>query len=137
MPGRHDLRGRLAVLLREPGDRRLREQFTAPGERAPGLGRDRVLPEVGTQFTLGEPGVKLDLVQRGQCVGLRREAFEVGDPEVGDADRACLAVRGDLLEGPPGKRGAEGAAARVARWETDARFRARRRLTRPARSLLA
>ena len=74
----------------------------ALGERAPGLGGDAVLGVPGAQLGLLEVRVQLDLVDGRQLLGLALEPLEVLDAEVGDADRARVALLLDPFEGAPG-----------------------------------
>ena len=83
------------------GDRLVVED-TALGDRRPGLGEDPGVVARGADGLVGEVGVHLDLVHRRGHVRLRGEPREVGDLEVGDADRTGPAVGLELLERLPG-----------------------------------
>jgi len=48
-----------------------------------------------SQLALAQRGVQLDLVERGQRVGLAGQPTQVFDGEVGDADRAYAVVVGN------------------------------------------
>src|SRR4051794_26471581 len=101
VPAQHDLGRGLAVLLGQVLERALGEQVAALCDRAPRLGLDAVLHVIVAQLALDQPRVQLDLVDRGDGVGLLREPLQVGDREVGDADRAGLPVGQRLLEALP------------------------------------
>jgi hypothetical protein len=58
-------------------------------------------PAVRVDVLVEEVGMELDLVDGGHHVGLRREALEMVDLEVRDADRARAAVPVELLERLP------------------------------------
>ena len=101
VPAQDDLGGRPAEPLGDVHDHRVVEH-AALGDRRPRLGDDAVLAAVVVDLRVDQVRVQLDLVDRGDDVALGREALEVGDLEVRDADRAGPAVRLELLEHLPG-----------------------------------
>ena len=94
--------GELPDRVGDLGDHRIVEDG-ALGDRRPRLGRDAVRLAVRADLVVEEVGVELDLVDRRHVVALGREALEMVDLEVRDADRARAAVALELLERLPGR----------------------------------
>src|SRR3954454_9800378 len=101
VPAEHHLGRRPPERVGDPRDHRVVEDV-ALRDRRPRFGGDAVLPAVGVDLLVGEVGVQLDLIHRRFDVALGREALEVGDLEVRDADRTGPAVRPELLQRLPG-----------------------------------
>jgi len=101
VPAQHNLSRGHAVTFSEASDGGV-GQDCALRQRAPRLGRDAVLGVQRAQLSLREVRVQLDLVDGGYRAGLGDQPPQVFGGEVGDPDRADPAVRGQLLQCPPG-----------------------------------
>ena len=82
--------------------RKLEQRILALAERTPGLDVDAVVRAEGGDLRLLVGRVQLDLVDRGNGVGLGDQPLEVRHHEVRDADAPGLAVLANLLERTPG-----------------------------------
>ena len=87
VPPQHDLCGRAAKVGCDRRDHRICERLSLR-ERRPRLGNDPTGLPIGSDFGIVEVRMHLDLVDRRDEVALDSEAFEVGNLQVRDSDRA-------------------------------------------------
>ena len=101
VPAQHHLGRMYAEGLGDPDHHRVTEHRAACDGR-PALGDDVVFGAVGADLIVGEVRMHLDLIDRGDGLGLPGQFLQVVETEVRHANAACPAVGFELLQGLPG-----------------------------------